>query len=104
MVVYDYPLPSRRKCLCNWPYIVSICYMLQFGMNVTCLTSFLWDSNWPYIVRICYVLQFGMLETCTSGFVDEFPRLLRKRKTLFTAGVCLVQFIIGIPLVTQVRI
>ena len=46
--------------------------------------------------------QFGMLETCTSGFIDEFPKYLRNHRTLFTAGVCVFQCVLGIPFVTQV--
>lgn len=45
--------------------------------------------------------QFGMLETCTSGFIDEFPKYLRNHRTLFTAGVCVFQCVLGIPFVTQ---
>ncbi|XP_013385449.1 sodium- and chloride-dependent glycine transporter 1 [Lingula anatina] len=45
--------------------------------------------------------QFGMFETMTSAFLDEFPKLLRKRKMLFTAVMCVVEFLIGIPLVMQ---
>jgi solute carrier family 6 amino acid transporter-like protein 5/7/9/14 len=45
--------------------------------------------------------QFGMMETCTSGFTDEFPKLLRHRRLLFTAFYALLQFVIGLPLVMQ---
>ncbi|ELT92641.1 hypothetical protein CAPTEDRAFT_140091, partial [Capitella teleta] len=45
--------------------------------------------------------QFGTLETVTSGFVDEFPKLLGKWKTTFTGFVCLIEFIIGLVLVTR---
>ncbi|XP_029653870.1 sodium- and chloride-dependent glycine transporter 1 [Octopus sinensis] len=45
--------------------------------------------------------QFGMFETMTSAFIDEFPELLAKRKVLFTAAICFVEFLCGIPFVTQ---
>lgn len=45
--------------------------------------------------------QFGMLETCTSGFIDEFPKYLRSHRTLFTAIFCAIQFVVGIPFITQ---
>ncbi|KAK2168569.1 hypothetical protein LSH36_16g14044 [Paralvinella palmiformis] len=45
--------------------------------------------------------QFATLETLTSGFVDEFPRILRKRKHLFTLFVCLIMFGLGLPLTTR---
>ncbi|CAL1546239.1 unnamed protein product [Lymnaea stagnalis] len=45
--------------------------------------------------------QFGMFETMTSAFIDEYPRTLRMHKTSFTAFVCLVEFLLGIPMVCQ---
>lgn len=33
----------------------------------------------------------------TSAFVDEFPRYLKGRKTLLTAGLCFLAFLMGIP-------
>ncbi|GFR91996.1 sodium-and chloride-dependent glycine transporter 2 [Elysia marginata] len=37
----------------------------------------------------------------TSAFVDEYPRFLRKKKVLFTAFMCFVEFCIGIPMVFE---
>ncbi|CAG5131873.1 unnamed protein product, partial [Candidula unifasciata] len=45
--------------------------------------------------------QFGMFETITSAFIDEYPGLLRKRKVAFTALMCLVEFLLGVPLIFQ---
>ncbi|KAK2153810.1 hypothetical protein LSH36_285g03067 [Paralvinella palmiformis] len=45
--------------------------------------------------------QFATLETLTSGFVDEFPRVLGKRKHLFTFFVCMIMFGLGLPLTTR---
>ncbi|XP_048777264.1 sodium- and chloride-dependent glycine transporter 1 [Ostrea edulis] len=45
--------------------------------------------------------QFGMFETMTSAFIDEFPTLLRKRKVLFTAFLCFIEFLLGIPCIMQ---
>lgn len=53
------------------------------------------------LVTIGLDSQFGMFETMTSSFIDEFPRLLRKRKLPFTAAMCLVEFLIALPLVTR---
>jgi len=50
------------------------------------------------------VLQFGMFETMTSGFVDEFPKFLKGRKMQFTALMCFAEFLLGIPIVTQVSL
>ncbi|PAA85780.1 hypothetical protein BOX15_Mlig029317g3 [Macrostomum lignano] len=45
--------------------------------------------------------QFGMFETMTSSFIDEFPNQLRKYKTPFVAAMCLLEFLLGLPLVTR---
>ncbi|OWF47646.1 Sodium- and chloride-dependent glycine transporter 2 [Mizuhopecten yessoensis] len=45
--------------------------------------------------------QFGMFETMTSAFVDEFPDLLKNRKALFTAFMCFIEFLLGVPCVMQ---
>ena len=50
-----------------------------------------------------WLFQFGMFETMTSSFVDEFPQYLKGKKTLFTATMCVLEFLIGIPIVTQVK-
>lgn len=42
-----------------------------------------------------------MFETLTSAFIDEYPRLLKNKKMVFTACLCFVEFIIGIPMITQ---
>ncbi|CAL1277689.1 unnamed protein product [Larinioides sclopetarius] len=44
---------------------------------------------------------FGEIESTVSALVDEYPKLLRKRKTLFTAMVCGALFLLGLPCVTQ---
>ena len=54
------------------------------------------------LVFVFLYLQFGMFETMTSAFVDEFPELLRDRKVLFTAVMCFIEFLLGIPFVTRV--
>ncbi|XP_076446150.1 sodium-dependent proline transporter-like isoform X2 [Babylonia areolata] len=45
--------------------------------------------------------QFGMFETMTSAFIDEFPHLLKNKKVLFTAIMCFIEFVLGIPCVFQ---
>lgn len=37
----------------------------------------------------------------TSAFIDEFPHLLRNKKVLFTAIMCVIEFVLGIPCVFQ---
>ncbi|BFZ24285.1 hypothetical protein BsWGS_27324 [Bradybaena similaris] len=45
--------------------------------------------------------QFGMFETILSGIIDEFPRLLRNKKTALTTVACLVEFLLGLACITQ---
>lgn len=42
-----------------------------------------------------------MFETMTSAFIDEFPEYLRNRKVLFTAGMCFVEFLLGLPCIFE---
>jgi len=47
--------------------------------------------------------QFGMFETMISGFVDVLPKIIgtSNKKTIFTGVMCMIQFLLGIPLVMQ---
>ncbi|VDI73220.1 solute carrier family 6 (neurotransmitter transporter, amino acid) member 5/7/9/14 [Mytilus galloprovincialis] len=45
--------------------------------------------------------QFGMFETCISSFIDEYPRLLRSKRVLLAAVGCFVEFLLGLPCITQ---
>ena len=42
-----------------------------------------------------------MFETMTSAFVDEFPGFLKNKKVRFTAFVCFIEFLLGIPCVLE---
>ncbi|XP_071951554.1 sodium- and chloride-dependent glycine transporter 2-like isoform X2 [Antedon mediterranea] len=42
--------------------------------------------------------QFGMSETFICGIVDEFPKYLRPHKSLFSLAVCVMCFLLGLPL------
>ncbi|CAC5362100.1 SLC6A1 [Mytilus coruscus] len=48
--------------------------------------------------------QFGTIETIHSALVDEYPKLLRNRKTLFMNAICCVGFISGIPFIMNLMI
>nr|XP_022327327.1 sodium- and chloride-dependent GABA transporter 1-like [Crassostrea virginica] len=45
--------------------------------------------------------QFGMVETFISAVMDEFPHQLRTKRTLISFLVCLLEFVLGLPCITQ---
>lgn len=42
-----------------------------------------------------------MFETCLSAVIDEFPHLFRTRRVQVAAVACLIEFLLGLPLITQ---
>lgn len=53
------------------------------------------------ILTIGLDTQFAMFEAVITGLTDEYPKNLRKYKSLFTGVVCFLCFVLGLPLVTQ---
>lgn len=42
-----------------------------------------------------------MFETCVSAIIDEFPHLFRTRRVQVAAAACVIEFLLGLPLITQ---
>ena len=54
---------------------------------------------------VIFVFQFVGVEGLVTSFVDTFPSLRQKgRKDIFVAIACIVQFLIGLSMVTNVSI
>ncbi|XP_055947908.1 sodium- and chloride-dependent glycine transporter 2-like isoform X1 [Argiope bruennichi] len=45
--------------------------------------------------------QFVKFESIVRALADEYPTFFQKRKTLFSAVLCLLLFVLGLPCVTQ---
>ncbi|KAL2089069.1 hypothetical protein ACEWY4_015968 [Coilia grayii] len=45
--------------------------------------------------------MFATIETIVTSVSDEFPRILRKHKPLFTLVCCLSFFVLGFPMITE---
>ena len=69
-------------------------------MPISPLWSFLFFFM---VLTIGLDTQFAMFEAVITGLTDEYPKQLRKYKAVFTGFVCFLCFILGLPMVTQVR-
>jgi len=45
--------------------------------------------------------QFGMMECVVTNFLDEYPKQLRKNEKLFILVVCLLAYLVAIPMVCE---
>lgn len=48
--------------------------------------------------------EFCIVESFITGVVDYWPDTLRPHRIKFTIVICLVMFVLGIPMVTNVSI
>ncbi|KAI8761232.1 sodium- and chloride-dependent glycine transporter 1, partial [Biomphalaria glabrata] len=66
--------------------------------------STLWAILFFFMLCILgFSTQFSAAETIMTSIIDEFPKFFntRKRQTIFRIAVCMMGFILGIPMVTQ---
>ena len=49
-----------------------------------------------------YFFQFVIIESVVSAIVDDYPKTLRKHKTLVTFAACVVGYLLGLICVTNV--
>lgn len=49
------------------------------------------------------ILQFAMVECVVTGLSDEYPKYLRKYKPFFLIAVCVMMFLLAIPMCAQVE-
>ena len=47
-------------------------------------------------------IQFVGLETIVTGLVDKYAKTLRPRKIYFILGLCVLMYLIGLSMVTEV--
>ncbi len=45
-----------------------------------------------------------MIEGVITALIDQFPKVLLKRRKVFVAGMSLLFLLLGLPTVTQVRL
>lgn len=48
--------------------------------------------------------EFCIVESFITGVVDYWPDVLRPRRIKFTIAICLLMFLLGVPMVTDVRV
>ena len=77
------------------------------------LTCKIWRRHLHSKVLLSYCVvctnpheQMVCIETVVTGFVDEFPRfgLNKVVRFLTTLSICVILFVCGIPMTTQVRL
>lgn len=81
--------------------IVTVMFLLITVLNSLFLSC---CADMYILIFLYFLAKFGTFETVSSGLADAFPQYFSggKRKTLLTAGLCAVLFVLGIPFSTNV--
>ena len=80
--------------------------------NLTLPTAHTFETNCPrfwnshsfslfFAQTIGIDSEFCIVESLVTGIVDMWPDLLRPRRRQFTTGICILLFLLGVPMVTN---
>ena len=68
----------------------------------SCATSKTLFCLFIYLFTHPVCLQFAMVECVVTGLSDEYPKYLRRYKPVFLISVCVLMFLLAIPMCSQV--
>ncbi|XP_056638434.1 sodium- and chloride-dependent GABA transporter 1-like [Diorhabda sublineata] len=64
--------------------------------------SSFWSATFFFMLLLLGIdSEFCLVESFITGILDNWSQSLRSHRHLFTAGVCSIMFLLGIPMITQ---